>query len=108
MSAAGSSSPLSRPVLVTDAGGQLGVAVLGAAALRGLDAVGLGRAELDVSDDTRVREVFERLRPSAVVHCAAWTDVDGAESDRAGAFRVNETGSRVIAEACERVGAHLV
>lgn len=95
-------------VLVTGAAGQLGAAVLDAAARGGVRAIGLSRAELDVADQVRVRELFEQVRPAAVVHCAAWTDVDGAESDRAGAFRVNEAGSRAVAEGCAAVGAHLV
>lgn len=96
------------PILVTGAGGQLGAAVVAAAARRGARAIGLGRAEFDVTDAARAREIFDSVRPAAVIHCAAWTDVDGAEADREGAFRVNETGSRVIAESCERSGAHLV
>src|SRR5688572_23720260 len=102
------SSASSRPILVTGAGGQLGAAVIDAAAKRGIDAIGLTRAELDVADAARVLEVVERLRPSAVIHCAAYTNVDGAESDREGAFRVNEAGSRAVAEACRATGAHLV
>lgn len=98
----------SRPLLVTGAAGQLGAAVLEAAARRGLDAVGLGRAELDVAEATRVLEVCERLRPGAVIHCAAYTNVDAAEGDREGAFRVNEAGSRAVAQACRAIGAHLV
>jgi len=96
------------PILVTGAGGQLGAAVLAAAAKRGIQAIGLSRAELDVADAAQVQEVVSGLLPAAVIHCAAWTDVDGAEADRAGAFRVNEGGSRAIAEACRATGAHLV
>jgi dTDP-4-dehydrorhamnose reductase len=95
-------------ILVTGAAGQLGAAVMEAAARRGLDAVGLTRAELDIADAARVREVFERVRPIAVINCAAYTNVDGAETDRDGAFRVNELGSRVLAEASRDAGAHLV
>lgn len=96
------------PLLVTGAGGQLGAAVIDAAARRGVRAIGLGREEFDVTDATRVMDVLGRLRPSAVIHCAAYTDVDGAEADRDGAFLVNERGSRVVAEACRETGAHLV
>lgn len=95
-------------ILVTGAGGQLGAAVIDAAARRGLDAIGLTRAELDVADAARVLEFVERLRPSAVIHCAAYTNVDGAEADREGTFRVNEAGSRAVAEGCRASGAHLV
>jgi dTDP-4-dehydrorhamnose reductase len=95
-------------ILVTGAGGQLGAAVIEAAARRGLEAIGLTRAELDVADAARVLEVLERLRPSSVIHCAAYTNVDGAEDDREGAFRVNEAGSRSVSEGCRASGAHLV
>lgn len=96
------------PILVTGAAGQLGAAVLAAAARRGLHAVGLTRTELDVTDETSVRAAFDAAGPAAVIHCAAWTDVDGAEADRDGAFLVNETGSRNVARACVSHGAHLV
>lgn len=102
------SSERSPLLLVTGAAGQLGSAVVDAAAARGVEAIGLGRTELDITDEARVREVLAQVRPTAVVHCAAWTDVDGAEANRDGAFLVNETGSRVIAEACAAAGAHLV
>ncbi len=95
-------------ILVTGAAGQLGVAVLEACAKRGVEAVGLTRAELDVADETAVLAVVEQLRPTAVVHCAAYTNVDGAETDREGAFRVNEAGSRAVARACREHGVHLV
>ncbi len=95
-------------ILVTGAGGQLGVAVIEACAARGVDAVGLTRAELDVADEAAANAIVEQLRPSAVIHCAAYTNVDGAEADRDGAFRVNEAGSRALARACANHGAHLV
>ncbi len=95
-------------LLVTGAAGQLGVAVLEAAAKRGVEAVGLTRAELDVADEAAVHRVVEVVRPTALIHCAAYTNVDGAESDRDGAFRVNEGGSRAVARACARHGVHLV
>jgi dTDP-4-dehydrorhamnose reductase len=98
----------SRPILVTGAAGQLGAAVVEACAARGIDAIGLSRAELDVADEPRVHDLFEQLRPSAVIHCAAYTNVDGAEDDRDGAFRVNEDGSLVVARACRTFDAHLV
>lgn len=97
-----------RPILVTGAAGQLGVAVLEACARRGVEAIGFTRAELDVADEPRVLEVASTLRPRAIIHCAAYTNVDGAETDRDGAFRVNETGSRAIARAARASGAHLV
>lgn len=96
------------PILVTGAGGQLGAHVLEACAARGVPAVGFTRAELDVADEPRVLEVAQELRPSAIIHCAAYTNVDGAEADRDGAFRVNDLGSLVVARAAGAVDSHLV
>jgi dTDP-4-dehydrorhamnose reductase len=67
-----------------------------------------GREELDVRDRDAVARAIEEFRPTLVVHAAAWTDVDGAEADREGAFAVNETGTRNVARAARAVGASLV
>ena len=92
-------------VLVTGGGGQLGREF---ALLVGGDAAALGRAELDVADEGSVARAFALHRPELVLHCAAWTDVDGAESDPDGAWRANEYGSRHVARAARACGAALV
>jgi len=76
---------------------------------------GLTRAECDITDPARVRAVIrDQARPAkaqgglTVVNTAAWTDVDGAESDEAGAYAVNATGPAQLAAACAEVGATLV
>ena len=66
----------------------------------GGDAVALTRADLDVTDADAAREV---LAGSTVINCAAYTDVDGAESDPEGAHAVNAEGARNVAQAAERV-----
>jgi len=68
----------------------------------------LGRAELDVTDEGSVRAAFAHIGPRLVVHCAAWTDVDGAEADPEAARRVNELGSRLVARAAREAGAGLL
>ena len=92
-------------VLVTGGGGQLGREF---ALLLGADAAAPGRAELDVADTASVERAFDLHRPTLVLHCAAWTDVDSAESDPGGARRVNEEGSRNVARAARAHGAALV
>ena len=76
----------------------LGQDVLRAA---GADAVGLTRADLDVTDAPAVREALAGA--GVVINCAAYTDVDGAESDPAAAHAVNVEGARNVAEAAARV-----
>ena len=93
------------PVLVTGAGGQIGRAALAVLGDRG---IGLGRAELDVTDEAAVRAAVEAHRPELILHAAAWTDVDGAESDREGATRANVDANRYVARAAAAVGAKLV
>ncbi len=65
-----------------------------------------GRAELDVTD---ARSVAAAVRDvDVVVNCAAWTAVDDAESDEAGAFRLNAVGPQLLARAAHGAGARMV
>lgn len=86
----------------------LGHDVVRAAEYVNHDVVALGHAELDVTDGRRVRRTFARLAPDAVVNCAAWTDVDGAEEDPIGATKVNEQAPRHVAAAAAEIGAVIV
>jgi dTDP-4-dehydrorhamnose reductase len=92
-------------VLVTGGGGQLGREF---ALLLGERAAAPARAGLDVTDERSVARALDEHRPRLVLHCAAWTDVDGAESDPDGARAVNEEGSRIVARAARAHGARLV
>jgi len=92
-------------VLVTGGGGQLGREF---ALLLGDGAVAPGRAELDVTDAASVERAVAAHAPELVLHCAAWTDVDGAEADPEGARLANEEGSRNVARAARAAGAGLV
>lgn len=97
-----------RPVvLVTGAGGQLGIDTCTAFADTH-DVVGAGHDDLDIGDRDAVLGTVGSLRPDLVVNCAAWTAVDACESDPDRAYRANALGPRNVAEACRRFGAHLV
>ncbi len=95
-------------VLVTGAGGQLGHDTVSACTAAGDTVHAFDHATLDVSNRDAVLGAITALRPDAVIHCAAWTAVDACESDPAKAFTVNALAVRWVAEACHRVGAHLV
>jgi dTDP-4-dehydrorhamnose reductase len=95
-------------VLVTGAAGLLGTDIVSAARGRGHEVVGLARADLDVTDEAGVRDAFETHRPHAVVHCAAYTAVDRAESEADLAMRVNRGGSANVATAAAATGAEVV
>ena len=85
-------------VLITGAGGMLGRDVVAACERRGDDVVPLARAELDITDGPAVDESVGEHRPDAIVNCAAWTDVDGAEADVAAAEAVNVQGTRNVGQ----------
>jgi dTDP-4-dehydrorhamnose reductase len=92
-------------ILVTGAAGLLGTAVVRAATARGHRTIGLTRAQLDVTDGKAVAASVERHRPDAVVHCAAYTAVDRAETEPDVAMAVNRDGARNVAAAAAACGA---
>lgn len=93
-------------VLVTGAGGQLGSDVVAAA--RDQDVAPLTHAELDVGDFHACMQRIVPERPDVVVHAAAYTDVDGCESDPERAWRDNVVGSQNVALAARDAGAFLI
>lgn len=97
-------------VLVTGSQGQLGYDVIKELCSRGHEAFGFDLPELDITDEVAVQAVFDRVKPDAVIHCAAWTAVDAAEESGniAKVFAVNEGGTRNLAAACKRTGAKLL
>ncbi len=84
---------------MTGAAGMLGLDVLRAGERAGHELVGVDLPELDITDTRAVEDAFARIRPEAVLNCAAWTDVDGAESHREQAHAVNADGPRNLAMA---------
>jgi dTDP-4-dehydrorhamnose reductase len=86
----------------------LGSDVVEACGNHGQDVVGLGRGELDVTDPGAVEAAIERHRPDAIVNCAAWTDVDGAEDAEYAATQVNDTGAALVAGAAAAIGAKVL
>ena len=95
-------------LLVTGAAGMLGRDVLLAAGNAGHDVVGYGRAELDVTNPAALDRKLDLERPDVVINCAAWTDVDGAETAEEAAFAVNGSGAGNVAAAAAKVEARIL
>ncbi len=96
---------LGARVLVTGAGGRLGLALQRSGPP---GAIFLTRSELDLTDRDAVHAALRRHRPRAVVNAAAWTRVDDAESHPEAAMACNATAPGHLAEACAAQGAALV
>jgi dTDP-4-dehydrorhamnose reductase len=91
-------------ILVTGANGQLGqdvVRILGT----NHEVHGLGREQLDITNEDQCLEVLESLKPDVVIHSAAYTAVDLAETEEDLAYKINAFGTRNIAIAAEKFGA---
>jgi len=86
----------------------LGADVARAAALANHDVAVADRHLLDVTDAAAVARRVDRVRPDAVINCAAFTNVDGAEHEPEEAMRVNADGARNVSLAAARVGAAVV
>src|SRR5213593_2564646 len=95
-------------LFVTGAAGMLGQRVVGVARELGHDAVGSDIDDLDLTDADAVHARLRAEAPAAVVNCAAYTDVDGAESHEELATLVNGTAAANVAHACLEVGAFMV
>lgn len=95
-------------LLVTGASGMLGIDLMRAGERAGHQMIGLSRSELDVVDERAVSEVVSGLEPDAVLNCAAWTDVDGAEGDPEDAGAVNASGAGNVARAAAAAGMPMV
>ncbi|WP_310392698.1 dTDP-4-dehydrorhamnose reductase [Hymenobacter sp.] len=97
-----------RPLLIAGAHGTLGRAFGRICLTRGLAAVELGRADLDIADPASVAAALEEHRPWAVVNAAGYVRVDDAETDAERCFRENATGPEVLAQACAAHGLPLL
>ncbi len=95
-------------VLVTGIHGQLGHDVMEELKKRGHEAVGVDVAEMDITDEEKVREVFSEICPEAVIHCAAYTAVDRAEEEEETCRLVNAEGTEHIAGICREKDCKLL
>lgn len=93
-------------ILITGAKGQLGTALQSTLGDHDLTLVDL--PEVDIVDRTAVSNLYEEARPDLVIHCAAYTNVDGCARDPEMAHRVNVLGTQNIALACQKANVPMV
>lgn len=95
-------------VLVTGANGQLGRDVVILLEKEGHSVLACTREQLDITDQLECSNVLSTYHPEVIIHCAAYTAVDAAETDVDGAYQVNAVGTRNITVAAEQIGAKLI
>jgi dTDP-4-dehydrorhamnose reductase len=95
-------------ILVTGAAGMLGSDVVRAAEFVNHQVVGLSHADLDVADRLAVERRMLEERPDAVINCAAYTDVDGAEDDLEGAMDINAEAAANVSVAANEISAKVL
>jgi len=101
-------APASFVPMVLGAGGMLGRVLAGVLEQSFPGTISATRTEADVRDRFRLEAEIERLRPDAIINCAAFTDVDGCETDPDGARRVNVEGAGNAARAAAAAGCRLL
>lgn len=93
-------------VLILGASGILGQALM--REWKGDELAGFTSRDVDIRDDRKVREVIDKIRPDWVVLAAAYTDVDGCESNQERAFAVNRDGAANVAMGARDAAAKLI
>jgi dTDP-4-dehydrorhamnose reductase len=95
-------------ILLSGAAGMLAHDVRSVSERAGHELILVDLPELDITDEPAVIAFYERERPEATINCAAWTDVDGAESKRESAHAVNAQGAGNLARAAAAVDSPLL
>lgn len=107
-------------ILITGASGQLGTEIQrqlknGGSALgpvperlQNATVIATDVDELDITDRDATIAFVRRHQPDTIISCAAFTNVDGCETNPEGAFKVNAIGASNLAQAAERINARLI
>jgi dTDP-4-dehydrorhamnose reductase len=104
---------------VTGASGLLGASLVAKTQEEGYEVTGLYQHQsfcldgvralaADLTDESQIRRIFEKVQPSFVVHCAAATDVDWCEVHPEEAYKINVTSTSSIAEITSRSGSRML
>ncbi len=72
------------------------------------ECMAVSRTELDITNELEVYEFFKKNNPKIVINCAAYTDVDGAESNYNIALSLNSEVLKTLSKACNEIGSKLI
>lgn len=95
-------------IIVTGSKGQLGTDVVEQLNSIGVQAICADLPEIDITDAAAVEAFVAKSKADAIIHCAAFTNVDLAETDRETCKKVNADGTLNIALACKKHGLKLL
>ncbi|MBQ8015852.1 MAG: dTDP-4-dehydrorhamnose reductase [Clostridia bacterium] len=95
-------------IIVTGSKGQLGTDVISELSKNDIDFIGADLPELDITDADAVEKLISESHADAVIHCAAFTNVDLAESERETCKKINLDGTANIARSCANHGIKLL
>ncbi len=90
-------------ILITGANGMVAKAAINYCTSIGDEIIALTRQELDIADTKQVGEIFSREKPDAVINCAAYTNVDGAETKQEICYLANAVGVENLALAAKKI-----
>lgn len=95
-------------IIVTGSKGQLGSDVVQALKVQNIEIVQADLPDVDITDKTAIDKLIGESNADAVIHCAAFTNVDAAESEKEKCKIINEIGTKNIAESCEKYSIKLL
>lgn len=95
-------------VLVTGVSGQLGFDVVKELESKGHQAYGTVRSDFDMTNESEILAYVRKTLPDAIIHCAAYTNVDKAETDKETAYAVNGLGTKYLAQAAKEINAKMI
>lgn len=95
-------------VLITGANGLVGRAAIKDCQFHGDEVEACTHKDLDISDFARVEEIFRLEKPEIVLNCAAYTDVDGSESNAERCYAANSLGAENLARAARQIDSAFV
>lgn len=99
----------SAKILITGGKGQLGTELSNELFNRGYTNIkSVDIDELDITDEIKVHHYINEFKPKVIFHCAAFTNVDGAEKNSDLVYKINYYGTKYISEAAKEVDSVLV